>query len=68
MEVFKNERNLLLLGVKVLLQGNAELLTEGLQLLEVLLVLALGVDLGLDACGVMWLVCGWRWRVPVCAE
>lgn len=41
---------LFLLGEKVLLQRNAELLTEGLELLEVLLVLALGVNLGLDAC------------------
>lgn len=38
-----------LLGVQVLLQGDAELLAQGLQLVEVLLVLLLVLDLGLDA-------------------
>lgn len=38
------------LGVQVLLQLDAELLPQGLQLLQVLLVLALVLDLGLDAC------------------
>lgn len=42
-----------MLGVEVLLEGDAELLAEGLELLEVLVVLALGVDLGLDACGLL---------------
>ena len=36
------------LGVEVLLQGDAELLAQGLQLVEVLLVLALILDLSLD--------------------
>lgn len=40
----------LLSGKEVLLQRNAELLAERLEFLEVLIVLALGVDLGLDAC------------------
>lgn len=39
------------LGVDVLLQGDTELLPQGLELGEVLLVLALVLDLGLDACG-----------------
>lgn len=39
-----------LLGVEVLLEQDAELLAEGLELLEVLLVLALVLDLGFDAC------------------
>ena len=38
-----------LLGVEVLLKQDAELLPEGLELLEVLLVLALVLDLGFDA-------------------
>jgi len=38
------------LGVEVLLKGDAELLAQGLELVEVLLVLALVLDLGLDAC------------------
>jgi hypothetical protein len=38
------------LGVQVLLQGNAELLAQGLELSEVLLVLALVLNLGLDTC------------------
>lgn len=40
-----------LLRVQLLLQDNAELLLQGLELLKVLLVLALVLDLGLDACG-----------------
>lgn len=39
-----------LLRVQVLLERDAELLTQGLELLEVLLVLGLVLDLGLDAC------------------
>lgn len=39
---------LLLLGVEVLLELDAELLAEGRQLVEVLLVLGGGLDLGLD--------------------
>lgn len=42
---------LLLLGVQLLLQRHTELFPEGLELLEVLLVLALVLDLGLDTCG-----------------
>ena len=41
---------LLLLGVEILLQLDAKFLTEGLKLIEVLLVLARGLDLGLDSC------------------
>lgn len=40
----------LLLGVQVLLEQDAELLAQGLELREVLLVLLLVLDLGLDAC------------------
>lgn len=40
----------LLLGVQVLLEQDAELLAQGLELSEVLLVLLLVLDLGLDAC------------------
>jgi hypothetical protein len=36
------------LGVQVLLKGNAELLAQGLELIEVLLVLTLVLNLGLD--------------------
>lgn len=42
-------RNLFLLGVKVLLQLDAKLLSQGLELVQVLLVLVLVLDLGLDA-------------------
>lgn len=42
--------SLLLLGVEVLLQRHTELFPQGLELLQVLLVLALVLDLGLDAC------------------
>lgn len=43
---------LLLAGrVKVLLERDAQLLPQRLQLLQVLLVLALVLNLGLDACG-----------------
>lgn len=40
--------NLLLIGVHGLLKRNAELLTDGLELLEVLLVLVLVLNLELD--------------------
>lgn len=40
----------LLLGEQVLLQHDAELVAQGLELGEVLLVLLLVLDLGLDAC------------------
>lgn len=42
---------LLLLGEELLLQGHTKLFTKGLELLEVLLVLALVLDLGLDTYG-----------------
>ena len=42
---------LLLLGVQVLLKDDSELLAERLELVEVLLVLALVLNLGLDSCG-----------------
>ena len=46
---------LCVLGVQLLLEDDAELFPQGLQLLQVLLVLALVLDLGLDACdGVDW--------------
>jgi hypothetical protein len=45
-----SDNDLLRFGVKVLLQRHAELLTEGLGLLEVLSVLALVLDLGLETC------------------
>lgn len=38
------------LGVQVLLQRDAELVAQGLKLLEILVVLGLALDLGLDAC------------------
>lgn len=41
--------SLLLVGVHGLLERNAELLTDGLEFLEVLLVLVLVLDLELDA-------------------
>lgn len=41
-----------LLRVHVLLEHDAELLTQGLELGQVLLVLALVLDLGLDACAI----------------
>jgi hypothetical protein len=40
--------SLLLIGVHGLLEGNAELLTNGLELLEVFLVLVLVLNLELD--------------------
>lgn len=46
----RKARNLFLLGVKVLLQLDAKLLSQGLELVQVLLVLVLVLDLGLDAC------------------
>jgi hypothetical protein len=46
-----NPENLVgLLGIHVLLEHDAELLAQRLELSEVLLVLALVLDLGLDAC------------------
>ena len=42
--------NLLRLGVDLLLEGDAELRAEGLELIKVLLVLGLVLDLGLDSC------------------
>jgi hypothetical protein len=41
--------SLLLLGEQVLLEWDTELLPEGLELIEILLVLALVLDLGLEA-------------------
>jgi hypothetical protein len=43
---------LLLIGVQSLLEGNAEFLTYGLELLEVLCVLTFVLDLELDTCDV----------------
>lgn len=48
LEILRLWYHLLLLGVKLLLQRHTELFSEGLKLLEVLLVLALVLDLGLD--------------------
>ena len=45
-----SDANLLLLGVQLLPESNAQLLAKTLELLEVLLVLFLVLDLGLDAC------------------
>lgn len=44
---------LCVLGVQLLLEDDAELFPQGLQLLQVLLVLALVLDLGLDACSLV---------------
>jgi hypothetical protein len=55
--------NLLLVGVHDLLQWNAEFLAERLELLEVLCVLALVLDLELDACDVSALN---RWSSNLC--
>ena len=41
-----------LLRVHVLLEHDAELLAQGLELGQVLIVLALVLDLGLDACAI----------------
>lgn len=41
---------LLLLGKQVLLERDTELFPEGLELIEILLVLALVLDLGLETC------------------
>ena len=46
----KSTPNLLLLGVQLFPEGNAKLLAQALESLEVLLVLVLVLDLGLDAC------------------
>lgn len=46
----KSTANLLLLGVQLFPEGNAKLLAQALESLEVLLVLVLVLDLGLDAC------------------
>ena len=43
-------------GEKVLLEHNAELFPDALELLEVLVVLALVLDLGVDACGAVLVV------------
>lgn len=43
-------------GEKLLLEHHTELFPDALQLLEVLVVLALVLDLGVDSCGVV-LVC-----------
>lgn len=48
-----------LLRVQLLLQDDAELLLEGLELLEVLLVLAVVLDLGLDACSGLVVLAFW---------
>lgn len=45
---------LLLAGVELFPESNAELLAEGVEGLEVLLVLLLVLDLGLDACLEVW--------------
>jgi hypothetical protein len=45
-----SDANLLLLGVQLFPESNAQLLAQTLELLEVLLVLLLVLDLGLDAC------------------
>lgn len=45
--------NLLLLGVEVLLQRDAELFPQRLELRQILVVLGLVLDLGLDTYGVM---------------
>ena len=45
---------LLLAGVELFPERNAELLAEGVEGLEVLLVLLLVLDLGLDACLRKW--------------
>lgn len=44
------DRLLRSVGIEILLEADAELLPQRLQLLEVLLVLALVLDLGLDTC------------------
>jgi hypothetical protein len=43
-----SDANLLLLGVQLFPESNAQLLAQTLELLEVLLVLVLALDLGLD--------------------
>lgn len=53
-------RNLRARGEKLLLQHDTELFPDALQLLHVLVVLALVLDLGVDACGavlVLLLIC-----------
>ena len=52
-ERWKWHSHLLLIGVHGFLQRDAELLTQRLKLLEVLCVLALVLDLELDACDVL---------------
>lgn len=44
-----SDANLLLLGVQLFPESNAQLLAQTLELLEVLLVLVGALDLGLDA-------------------
>lgn len=46
---FCKSSRLFRLGVHVLLQRDAELFAQGLELLEILVVLGLALDLGLDA-------------------
>lgn len=48
----KANANLLLLGVELFPEGDAQLLAQTLELLKVLLVLFLVLDLGLDACNI----------------
>jgi hypothetical protein len=50
---------MLLLRVEILLQDDTELVAKGLELIEVLLVLALVLDLGLDTCWNVSLCCAW---------
>lgn len=47
----KSTAKLLLLGVQLFTESNTKLLAHALQGLEVLLVLVLVLNLGLDACG-----------------
>lgn len=44
-----SDAGLLLLGVQLFPESNAQLLAQTLELLEILLVLVLALDLGLDA-------------------
>lgn len=55
-----------LLGVQVLLERDAELLAQGLELLQILGVLALVLDLGLDACVENVGLAKWLWVCGCC--
>jgi hypothetical protein len=44
------EATLLLIGIQLLAQGDTELLSQTVHVLQILLVLILVLDLGLDAC------------------